>query len=172
MNSKVFIVLLVLVVLAFVGFELMGIYNHSSSGGEPVNAKTFDPSQYPEMSSMNDVLAPFSPKLKLPKTQYILTVQKPAASIEVPADSSNSLRQAKFALSSSDCADLEYSAIGATDELNSQCGPQGTATCHSSNSHAALDLLSASFVVTKGGGTITLERTIHTAGSCKVTLKN
>jgi len=151
---------------------VMGSQNHPPPSSKSVTAKNFDPSQFPAMSSMNNVLAPFSPKLQLPKTQYTLTAQKPKEPIVVPSDSSNSLRQAKFALSSNDCAQLQYNAIGATDGLNCQCGPQVSSSCPSSISCATHDPLSVSFVVTKGGGTILLERTMNRAGSCEVTLKN
>jgi hypothetical protein len=103
---KVFLIFLALVLIAFVLMEVVG----TVGSGQKMDANTFSNSPHPALESMNAVLEPFSPKLKLTTEPVLLSAApgKDHIVLPAPADNDHPIRFAAFALSAAGCADITY----------------------------------------------------------------
>ena len=157
MGTKVVVILLVVIVVVFIVLVVWGSSTNASiktTNDSKRDAHDFNSQPHSTMSAIDDVLAPFGPKLALTQKTFDLSRTNPPSSfgVTVPADKDHKFRTAKFSLtatSATGCAQIEYKAQdGDGDQLNDQKWPQKDDT----------NLRQVSFTILQAGGNITFTR--------------
>jgi len=111
---KIFFIVLIVLIIAFVAIEVVGVGKNSSEtaadykgGGDPVI--NCPGNKYQIFCSMNSMLDRFSPKLQLKQKTFTVTKTTQTLSVTVPADDKNSFRNATFKFNQgNNCATVEY----------------------------------------------------------------
>ena len=160
---KVVVVVLVLIVVLFI---VLAVWGSSKNASEPKpTSDAFNSQPHPALESFNGMLAPFAPKLELAKKTFDLSNVSPAVavSVTIPKDESHKFRIAKFHLSQSGCARMEYKAPDndGGDSLNDQKWP----------GNKKVDPTQASFTILQSGGTLILTHNAFPTQPCVVQLQ-
>jgi hypothetical protein len=141
---------LIVLALCAVLFIVVLIWGSGTNASEKNLKNNFDPSCYPTLASVNQMLAPFAPKVDLKDKTFDLSRATPTTPIrvQIPKDDSHKFRNAKFQITPGGCAHIEYRDPSSNDSnLNDQPYPKPG---------AKFDPTQASFVVLQSGGNLTL----------------
>jgi len=168
---KIFFIVLIVLIIAFVAIEVVGV--STNSGGTASGYKDGDPvincpgSKYQIFCSMNSIMEPFGPKLKLNPTTFSLSKNKATLQVPVPADSKNSFRNAKFVFKQgTNCATVTYTSLDkdTSSSGNKPCSLQSQMwpTCDGKTT--------SKLVITKSGGILDF-RLAANAQSCQISLQ-
>jgi hypothetical protein len=167
-GTKVFFVLLVLIVVAFVAIEIVGIGNNKVT--QPATAGTANSTSstpqvscndHPALCAMSSMLDPFSPKLQLAQQTFTLTTAAPQMKIAVPPDSKNNFRKATFKFEQgNNCATVHYTS---SDEASSNLHDQTWPSDKSSTRPGSL-------VILQSGGVLQFQL-VGSASPCELVLQ-
>ena len=153
-GTKIAIVILVVIAVLFVVLVVYGV--HRNGDGSNLNAAT------DKFKSLNKVLAPYAPKLKLSQTSFDLSHLPVGGKLTVtaPPDDQHSYRKATFRPEPANCVAIEYhTADDKGEKLRNQSWPaEGS------------DPGEANFTITSAGGPIAFTRALP-LGSCVVELE-
>jgi hypothetical protein len=128
---KIFFLILVLVLVAFIAIEVVGVGKNSvekpagySDGDAAIKCPGKD---YQVFCSMDSLLSPFSKKLELKKKTFTLTQGAPHIPISVDPDEKNSFREVGFKFQQgNDCAVVQFTG-------NAACPKASRPDCNSSS---------------------------------------
>jgi hypothetical protein len=166
---KVVVVMLVVIVVLFVVFSVWG---KSKNASEPkTDESNFDPAKHSTLGSVNEMLAPFGPKLQAKDLQPPLTnfnlSSNPHYAEKVLPDSNHKFRQARLTVQlSKTCAHVLYYPIGSNlpDKLKKIQDSDASDDKKHPNQFT--------FTIVEGGGTLTIDRApSYPAGACEVILQ-
>ena len=128
-GTKIFFVLLIVLFIAFVAIEVVGVRKNSekppaASGGS--SGPQLSCADHAALCGLNSMLDPFSPKLNLSQRTFALTSASPQIRIQVPPDAKNNFRMAAFKFpQNTKCASVHYLSSDEMDsKLHDQTWPQ------------------------------------------------
>jgi hypothetical protein len=157
-STKVVIIVLVIVAVLFAGCIMFGVLN---SSGKDTSSSNFKPGDYPVLSSMSSVLAPFAPKVAVSSLSPSTTTYNLSAvqsySIKIQPASGQPFRRLDVA-TAGNCA---LSTLTLADPPDSLSKPQQNSP-GDNPTH---------FIVTPKGGELQIERKPPINTLCIVTLQ-